>query len=147
MTPQVKKHLSFVKRVADHLRESGLKVEVVNPRTGYDILVEGQIRIGVRVSFANSVNHVVTVNGKKYHYRYTNCGFNFHRHGKIVDTCDFFVCLAVFGKKLHACLVIPRTQIIGPTLSLHFGAKPYQGHYAQFADKWEQIKEASCATN
>jgi len=124
----------------------GLSVRAVPSALGYDLLVNGSVRITLRVAFPSLRRHRVTVGNRKYDYRYKTWHFNFHHHGKL-DTryTDFFVCLAVSEKRGTAreTFIIPWERVTGKTFSLHGGRRKYDGRYAPFRGNWDTILSAA----
>ena len=89
------KHHKARATVAAKLGGMGLGVEDVPRTKGYDLLVNGEIRVALRVAFPGRYAHTVTVGGKRYTYNYKSWSFNFHRHGRWDRKyCDVFVCIA-----------------------------------------------------
>lgn len=129
--------------VASRLRRMGFDVQEV-PRNGkYDLLVDGQIRVALRVAFPGRYAHTVTVNGRRYAYDYKSWNFNFHRHGRWDRRyCDIFVCIAKQRRAEDEVFVIPASAVTGPTFSLHGAAKPYRGRYAACRNRWSTFSTA-----
>jgi len=124
----------------------GLSVQPVSSATGYDLLVNGDTRVTLRVAFPGLRRHRVTVGGRRYQYRYRTWHFNFHHHGRLKERyTDFFVCLGVTpGERTkQEIFVIPWEQVTGKTFSLHGGRSPYKGRYAGCRDAWEPIAHAA----
>lgn len=123
--------------VAAKLRRMGFDVQEV-PRYGkFDLLVDGHIRVALRVAFPGRYAHTVTVNGRRYAYDYKSWNFNFHRHGRWDRRyCDIFVCIAKQRRAEDEVFVIPAEEVSGPTFSLHGASKPYRGRYAKFRNRW-----------
>lgn len=141
------KHLVARNAVAAHLRELGLSVEEA-PRTfGYDFLVNGEVRVALRVAFPGRYAHAVNVGGKRYAYDYRSWSFNFHRHGRWDRSyCDVFVCIAKRRGGVDETFVIPAAAVSGPTFSLHgAGTKPYRGRYAKYRDGWGLLGDHAAA--
>ena len=122
----------------------GLGVEDVPRTKGYDLLVNGEIRVALRVAFPGRYAHTVTVGGKRYTYNYKSWSFNFHRHGRWDRKyCDVFVCIAKRRSGADEVFVIPASAVSGPTFSLHgAGTKPYRGRYAPYRDRWTVFTES-----
>jgi len=131
------KHQVEKAAVAARLRRMGFEVQEV-PRNGkYDLLVDGHLRVALRVAFPGRYAHTVTVNGRRYAYDYKSWNFNFHRHGRWDKRyCDIFVCIAKHRRAEDEVFIIPAEAISGPTFSLHGASKPYRGRYAQFRNRW-----------
>lgn len=137
------KHHKARATVAAKLGGLGLGVEDVPRTKGYDLLVNGEIRVALRVAFPGRYAHTVTVGGKRYTYNYKSWSFNFHRHGRWDRKyCDVFVCIAKRRSGTDEVFVIPARAVSGPTFSLHgAGTKPYRGRYAPFRDRWSVFTE------
>jgi hypothetical protein len=131
------KHQMERAAVSGRLRRLGFDVREV-PRNGkYDMLVNGQLRVALRVAFPGRYAHTVTVNGRRYAYDYRSWNFNFHRHGRWDRKyCDVFVCVAKHRRAADEIFVIPSSVVTGPTFSLHGAGKPYRGRYAPFRNRW-----------
>jgi hypothetical protein len=133
--------------VAAKLRRMGLTVDEVPRIKGYDLLVNGEIRLALRVAFPGRYAHTVTVGGKRYAYNYRSWSFNFHRHGRWDRKyCDIFVCIAKRRGGGDEVFLIPARKISGPTFSLHgAGSRPYRGRYAPYRDRWSIFTEGDFA--
>ena len=143
---RIAKHELPKQRVATRLRRLGLAVRSGNPNLGHDLLVDGHIRISLRVAFPSKRRHRVTVAGRSYSYRYHSWHFNFHHHGEMRDRyADFIVCIAVPGPRgaRGEIFVIPWEHVAGKTFSLHAGRRRYAGQYANFRDAWHLVSEAA----
>ena len=136
MNRQVKHQVART-AVASRLRRMGLSVEEA-PRNGkFDLLLNGGLRVALRVAFPGRYAHTVKVNGRRYAYDYQSWNFNFHRHGRWERKyCDVFVCVAKQRRAADEIFVIPATEVTGPTFSLHGAGKPYRGRYAAYRNRW-----------
>jgi hypothetical protein len=122
------------------LRRMGMEVQEVRRADGYDLLVNGVVRVALRIAFPGRYAHTVTVAGKRYAYDYKSWNFNFHRHGLWSKRyCDVFVCIAKRRRAADEVFVIPAATISGPTFSLHGAGKPYRGRYAMYRNRWSII--------
>jgi len=133
------KHDMPKRRVAARLRRMGLTVRTMPSTSGYDLLLNDDVRVTLRVAFPGLRRHRVTVAGRSYQYRYRTWHFNFHHHGKLKDRyTDFFVCLGMNPDQRGKfdTFVIPWEKVTGKTFSLHGGRGEYGGRYAQFRDAW-----------
>src|SRR4051812_43930809 len=93
---RIAKHLVPRRRVIATLREAGLEVTPVPSQQGFDLLVNGQLRVALRVSFPRMRAHTVTARGRRYSYRYRSWHFNFHHHGRLDEKyADIFVCVGL----------------------------------------------------
>lgn len=115
----------------------GFVVEEVARNGKYDLLVNDDIRVALRVAFPGRYAHTVTVNGRRYAYDYKSWNFNFHRHGRWDEQyCDVFVCIAKNRRAADEIFVIPVHAVTGPTFSLHGAGKPYRGRYNVYRNRW-----------
>ena len=131
------KHQMARDAIANRLRRLGFVVEEVARNGKYDMLVNEQIRVALRVAFPGRYAHTVTVNGRRYAYDYKSWNFNFHRHGRWDEKyCDVFVCVAKNRRATDEIFVIPAPAVTGPTFSLHGAGKPYRGRYNMYRNRW-----------
>ena len=140
------KHDLPKRRIAARLRRMGLTVRTVPSATPYDLLVNGDQRVTLRVAFPGLRRHRVTVAGRTYQYRYRTWHFNFHHHGKLKDRyTDFFICLGINpGQRGKVdTFIIPWEKVTGKTFSLHGGRGPYGGRYAAYRDAWQLLSSPS----
>lgn len=136
------KHQMARAAVAAKLRSLGMQVEEVGRNRKYDLIVNGRIRVALRVAFPGHYAHAVTVNGRRYEYDYESWNFNFHRHGRWQQRyCDVFLCVAKDRKFADEIFVIPATAVTGPTFSLHGAGKPYRGRYAIYRNRWSILSD------
>lgn len=146
---RVEKHATARQCVEQYLRSIGFQVASVPRDRGYDLLVNGCVRVAVRVSFIKTHKYRVTVSGRAYEYNYSTWIFNFHHHGKFDNKyADVIVCLAMNPPSTeYDAFVIPWEQITGMTFKLHAKIKSYRGRYAMHRDQWSAIarKARSCA--
>lgn len=139
------KHNSGRDLVAAELRTRGHSLETGSRSVGYDFLVDGIIRLCVRIADPGRQHHVVRTGGRCYQYDHYQCwNFNFHRHGHFNPIyCDFFVCVArqrirvVGGDEFY---VIPVNDISGATFSMIGRGNSYGGRYAKYRDAWHLLK-------
>ena len=137
------KHQVARAQIATRLREMGFEVEEVPRAQKYDMLVDGRIRVALRVAFPGTYAHTVTVNGRKYQYDYKSWNFNFHRHGRWGGRyCDVFLCVAKQRRMEDEIFVIPADAVTGPTFSLHGAGKPYRGRYAVYRNAFDLLRDA-----
>lgn len=140
------KHDLPKRRVAGRLRRMGLNVKTAPSTAGYDLLVNDEVRVTLRVAFPGLRRHRVTVAGRTYQYRYRTWHFNFHHHGKLKERyTDFFVCLGMHPDQRGKfdTFVIPWEKVTGKTFSLHGGRGEYGGRYAQFRDAWHLLRTSA----
>jgi len=145
---RIDKHEGPKSQVAAKLRRMGLRVREMRGANSYDLLVNDQIRVTLRVAYPGMRRHRVTVGGRSYRYRYETWHFNFHHHGRLGERyTDFFICIATDPKRngKDQIFVIPWKQVTGKTFSLHCGRNRYRGRYAPYVDAWEAIAESAGA--
>ena len=131
------KHQQARTAIANRLRRMGCDVQQVSRDGKYDLLINSELRVALRVAFPGQYAHTVTVNGRRYAYDYQSWNFNFHRHGRWERKyCDVFVCIAKRRRTADEIFVIPATAVTGPTFSLHDAGKPYRGRYAGYRNRW-----------
>jgi hypothetical protein len=143
---RIDKHDLPKRRIAARLRRMGLGVRSVSSTTGYDLLINGDQRVTLRVAFPGLRRHRVTVAGRTYQYRYRTWHFNFHHHGRLRERyTDFFICLGVNSGQRGKIdtFVIPWDKVTGKTFSLHGGRGPYKGRYAPYRDAWRLFSTAA----
>jgi hypothetical protein len=137
------KHELPKRRIAGRLRRLGLNVRGVSSTSGYDLLLNDDVRVTLRVAFPGLRRHRVTVAGRTYQYRYRTWHFNFHHHGKLKDRyTDFFICLGMNpdqGSGKFDTFIIPWEKVTGKTFSLHGGRGEYGGRYAMYRDAWHLL--------
>jgi len=144
---QLRKHELPKRRVAARLRRLGLEVKTQPKGSSFDFLVNGRVRLALKVALPHRTIHRVVSRGRKYTYRYRTWHFNFHRHGRL-DRCyaDFVVCVAYEARRRgrHEAYVIPWDAITGKTFALHDSRKgPYVGRYAKFRNAWGLVADAA----
>ena len=140
------KHDLPKRRIAARLRRMGLTVRTVPTATPYDLLVNRDQRVTLRVAFPGLRRHRVTVAGRTYQYRYRTWHFNFHHHGKLKERyTDYFICLGINpGQRGKVdTFIIPWDKVTGKTFSLHGGRGPYGGRYAAYRDAWHLLSPSS----
>jgi len=140
------KHQQARSAIAGRLRRMGCDVREAGRTSKYDLLVNGHLRVALRVAFPGRYAHTVTVNGRRYAYDYRSWNFNFHRHGHWERRyCDVFVCVAKRRRSADEIFVIPAEAVTGPTFSLHGAGKPYRGRYATYRNRWGIFAEPPSA--
>jgi hypothetical protein len=123
-----------------------MAVRSVSTASGYDLMVNDDTRVTLRVAFPSLRRHRVVVAGRHYQYRYKTWHFNFHHHGRLKERyTDVFVCLAVHPSRggSEEIFVIPWDHVTGKTFSLHGGKQRYAGRYAEFRNRWRLIDSDS----
>lgn len=124
----------------------GLTVRSMPSSVPYDLLVNDEIRVTLRVAFPSMRRHRVSVAGKSYQYRYRTWHFNFHHHGRLDDRyTDFFACLAIDPRNpsREDTFIIPWEDVTGKTFSLHGGRRQYGGRYAPLRNCWRLIAQSA----
>ncbi len=133
--------------VAGHLMRLGLDFEPSLQQSRYDFLVEGHLRLALRVAFPSASKRRVHVGGRDYNYVYHAWNFNFHHRGKVGDRyADFFACvplLADHALDLSQTFVIPWDAISGKTFYLPDSRRPYAGKFAHYRNAWERVTSAA----
>jgi hypothetical protein len=133
--------------IADRLRELGLRVGPANAMARYDFVVQGKLRVAVRVAFPSSSRRRVKVSRRQYNYVYRAWNFNFHHRGVVGDRyCDFFVCVPMGTGKpvsLEDAFVIPWSALTGKTFYLPEARRTYRGRFAVYRNDWQQIVDAA----
>lgn len=120
----------------------GFEVKEMTRESRFDLLLNGRVRVALRVAYPGRYSHTVTVGGRRYAYDYESWNFNFHRHGRWEDRyCDVFICIAKDRRETDEIFVIPALAISGPTFSLHGAGKPYRGRYARFLNRWSVLHD------
>lgn len=129
--------------VVSHLTNLSHRVENAPPQARYDFLVDGQIRLALRVAYPSSSRRRVHVGGRHYNYVYRAWNFNFHHRGKVGERySDFFACVPLVpGQKLDLAqaFVIPWEAISGKTFYLPDSRRSYAGKFATYRNAWDQI--------
>lgn len=140
---RVHKHDLPKQRVAARLRRMGATVHAASASNSYDLVVNDELRVTLRVAYPGLRRHRVTVAGRSYRYRYRTWHFNFHHHGRFAERyTDFFVCIAVNPNGRDEVFIIPWEEVTGKTFSLHGGRGRYKGRYAPFRDGWQRILDS-----
>ena len=141
-------HLLLKEAVAERLRRRRLSVRSISFIKGYDLLVNGHLRVSLRVALPVLRKHTVTVRGKRYTYHYSSWHFNFHHHGRRGRKfTDVFVCVPLeYGNGPQSYFVIPWVEVTGLTFTLHQSARLYDGQYARNIDNWRAISKMAAYT-
>ena len=133
------------KEIAKHLRAMGLAVEDAGATERFDFLVEGRVRIAVRVAFPSSSRRKVKLAKRCYSYVYRAWNFNFHHRGVIAERyTDFFVCVALGTGKtlvLDEAFVLPWESLTGKTFYLPESRRTYRGKFKVFRGAWTPIAD------
>lgn len=133
--------------VAMQLSRFGLDFEVSAPQSRFDFLVEGRIRLALRVALPSASKRRVHVGGRHYSYVYHAWNFNFHHRGKVgARYADFFACVPLNTEHeldLAQAFIIPWDAISGKTFYLPDSRRPYAGKFASFRNAWTLLTAAA----
>lgn len=133
--------------IVERLRSLGLRVRRASSMARYDFVVQGRIRVAVRVAFPSSSRRRVKVGRRQYNYVYRAWNFNFHHRGVVGDRyCDFFVCVPMGTGKavsLDDAYVIPWDALTGKTFYLPEARRSYRGRFSVFKNAWEPVANAA----
>lgn len=144
LTNRHRKHQACVKTVADKLQSLGLQVEV-QPQpwnNGFDLLVNGRVKVAIRVAYPHLMHRVTRSRGKEYEYYYPVYVFNFHTHGEYNTMSDYFICLGMVGTSVQHTFIIPRHRLTGKTFCLQAMAqRKYRGKYLPFQENWQTLTQ------
>ena len=131
------------KEIAKQLRSMGMNVEEAGTTERFDFLVDGRIRIAMRVAFPSSSRRRVKLAKRSYSYVYRAWNFNFHHRGVIAERyADFFVCVALgTGKSLSLddAFVLPWDGLTGKTFYLPESRRAYRGKFNVYRGAWNLI--------
>lgn len=129
--------------VRAHLAGLGHRVDSAPVQARFDFLVDGQIRLAMRVAYPSSSRRRVNVGGRLYKYVYRAWNFNFHHRGKVGDRyADYFACVPLVpgeGLDLAHAFVIPWEAISGKTFYLPDSRRSYAGKFATYRNAWGNI--------
>jgi hypothetical protein len=130
--------------VAAHIARLGHRVDVAAPQARFDFLVDGRMRVALRVAYPSSSRRRVSVGGRQYNYIYRAWNFNFHHRGKVGERySDFFACIPLVPDQqldLNQAFVIPWRAISGKTFYLPDSRRPYAGKFAIYRNAWQMLK-------
>ncbi len=133
--------------VKAQLLRLGLDFETAAPQSRFDFVVEGRLRLALRVALPSASKRRVHVGGRHYSYVYHAWNFNFHHRGKVGERyADFFVCVplnSVHALDLSQAFVIPWSAISGKTFYLPDSRRPYAGKFAAFRNAWHLLTAAA----
>jgi len=131
------------REVVRQLTAMGLTVEPAGTSERFDFLVDGRIRIALRVAFPSSSRRRVKLARRSYSYVYRAWNFNFHHRGVIAERyTDFFVCVALGTGKplsLEEAFVLPWDSLTGKTFYLPESRRAYRGKFKVFRGAWNRI--------
>lgn len=130
--------------VVSYLTGLGHQVVTAPPQSRFDFIVDGQVRLALRVAYPSSSRRRVHVGGRHYNYVYRAWNFNFHHRGKVGDRySDFFACVPLVPQQkldLSQAFVIPWEAISGKTFYLPDSRRSYAGKFATYRNAWNQIR-------
>ena len=124
MNARAKFHERYVKRLCSRLRRAGATHIVRTPRIAThshrppgDLLVDGR-SVAVVVATPRWRQHIVTVKGKQYSYRYMMVCWNLHTHNHKRGSIDWW--MFVLAQKPPRIFVVSGDVIAnhGPTLTV-----------------------------
>ena len=131
------------KEIVRQLRSMGMSVEEANTSERHDFVVDGRIRVAMRVAFPSSSRRRVKLARRSYSYVYRAWNFNFHHRGVIAERyTDFFVCVALGTGKplvLGDAFVLPWEALTGKTFYLPESRRQYRGKFKVFRGAWNLI--------
>ena len=131
------------KEIVKRLRSMGMSIEEASTSERHDFLVDGRIRVALRVAFPSSSRRRVKLAKRAYSYVYRAWNFNFHHRGRIDDRyCDCFICVPLGSGKvdLRTAYIIPWDARTGKTFYLPDSQRPYAGKYAIYREAWKQLR-------
>lgn len=130
-------------QVVAHLVQLGHQVEVAAPQARFDFLLDGHIRMALRVAYPSSSRRRVHVGGRRYDYVYRAWNFNFHHRGEVGERySDFFACIPLVRDHsidLAKVFIIPWDAISGKTFYLPDSRRSYAGKFADYRNAWQQL--------
>ena len=130
--------------VIDHIAQLGHQVEAAPAQTRYDYLIDGRLRLALRVAFPSSSRRRVHVGGRHYRYVYKAWNFNFHHRGEVGECySDFFACVPLIPDQhldLAQAFIIPWSAISGKTFYLPDSRRSYAGKFAVFRNAWHLLR-------
>ena len=136
--------------VAGFIASLGHRADPAPPQSRYDFLIDGQIRLALRVAYPSSSRRQVQIGGRRYNYVYRAWNFNFHHRGKVGEQySDFFACIPLVQNQeidLHETFIIPWEAISGKTFYLPDSRRAYAGKFAHYRNAWRQLAAAGTAT-
>jgi len=135
--------------VVAHITSLGHQVEAAPPQARFDFIIDGGVRLALRVAYPSSSRRRVHVGGRQYHYVYKAWNFNFHHRGQVGDCySDFFACVPLFRDEnldLAKAFIIPWDAISGKTFYLPDSRRSYAGKFAVYRNAWHLLREAPAA--
>lgn len=130
--------------IVDHVVRAGHHVEPAPVPARFDFVVDGRLRVALRVAQPSTARRRVQLHGRVYHYTYRGWIFNFHHRGRLAERyCDVLICLPVMPEvpaDPAAAFVLPWTAITGKTFALSDSRRPYAGRYAPYRNAWDLLR-------
>lgn len=134
------------REIARQLRSMGVSADEAGATERYDFLIDGRIRIAVRVAFPSSSRRKVKLARRSYSYVYRAWNFNFHHRGVMRERyADFFVCVPLGTGKamsMEDAFILPWEGLTGKTFYLPESRRPYRGKFKVYRGAWNLIAEA-----
>jgi hypothetical protein len=132
--------------VLAHIAQLGHDVETAPAQARYDFVVDGHVRLALRVAYPSSSRRRVHVGGRHYRYVYKAWNFNFHHRGEVGECyCDFFACVPLIPElqlDLTQAFIIPWNAISGKTFYLPDSRRSYAGKFSVYRDAWHLLRVA-----
>lgn len=129
--------------VMAHIARLGHRIEAAPPQGRYDYLIDGRIRLALRVAYPSSSRRRVHVGGRHYNYVYRAWNFNFHHRGQVGERySDFFACVPLVPDQpldLSQTFIIPWEAISGKTFYLPDSRRSYAGKFAIYRNRWDRL--------
>jgi len=130
--------------VIAHITRLGHRIEPAPPQARYDFIVDGRVRLALRVAYPSSSRRRVNVGGRHYRYVYKAWNFNFHHRGEVGDCySDLFACVPLIpGQRLDLtqAFIIPWRAISGKTFYLPDSRRQYAGKFAVYRNAWHLLR-------
>jgi hypothetical protein len=129
-----------------HIARLGHRIENAPAQARYDFLVDGNVRLALRVAYPSSSRRRVHVGGRHYRYVYKAWNFNFHHRGEVGECySDFFACVPLIPDvqlDLTQAFIIPWSAISGKTFYLPDSRRSYAGKFAVYRNAWHLLRVA-----
>jgi len=130
--------------VMEHIAALGHRVEPAPAQTRHDFLVDGRIRVALRVAYPSASRRRVRVGERHYRYVYKAWNFNFHHRGEVGERySDLFICVPLLpdqGVDLAQVFIIPWEAISGKTFYLPDSRRRYGGKFAVYRNAWHILR-------
>ena len=148
---RVKIHSAPKTEIGAHLGALGLAHEPAAAQSKYDFLIEGHIRLALRVALPSPSKRRTRIGDKNYHYVYNAWNFNFHHRGKVGEQyTDFFACVPLRQNgeadkevDLRKVFVLPWKVVRAKTFYLPDSRRPYAGRFSSYRNAWDQVVTAA----